>query len=234
MPVVEEPLWRNPGNPGMIVVCAHAGLNPPGKLYLGYGEALEAVRRIPEIEEECAYLVSQSAVDGVYGFLPVRPSRPEERLVGFGLFQTRYDWTDPESLELIETSMAGLREFANQNTDLKIRLNFPGLESGLEPEEVAPLLLPLPETVTLCHNGGLPRSTAMTFPGFKDIYLQVETLLMDGRQNQAEAYLVENGFDIQSALEQVSAVKRILQARTTTQGAGFRTADRSYTGKMQI
>jgi hypothetical protein len=58
----------------------------------------------------------------------------------------------------------------------------------------------------------------MYFPGFKNIYLRVETLLLEGRQRQAEQYLVENGFDIQSALEQVNAVQRLLEARSPAGG----------------
>jgi hypothetical protein len=218
MPVIEDVLWKNPGNPGMIVVTSHASLSQDGKLFLGYGEAREAVRRIPQIELECAKMVQKFAQGGVYGFAPIRPSRPDLHLVGFGLFQTHYAWNEAASLDLIQYSMEGLREFAGENPDLRIRMNFPGLDAGLSADQVAPILLPLPETVTICHKGELPRAVPMYFPGFKNIYLRVETLLLEGRQRQAEQYLVENGFDIQSALEQVNAVQRLLEARSPAGG----------------
>jgi hypothetical protein len=213
MPVVEDALWKNPGIPGMIVVPGHASVGPDQRLFLGYGEAKEAVRRIPEIEYQCAQAVQNYSVDGVYGFVPVRPSIAEAKVVGFGLFQTHYAWNESADLDLIRCSMERLREYAYSNANLKIRMSFPGLDSGLDSEAVSSLLLPLPPTVTICHKGELPRSVPIHFPGFKTLYLQVELLLQEGRYNQAVEYLALNGFDIQSAHEQVSAVQRILQSR---------------------
>jgi hypothetical protein len=214
MPVVEDELWKNPGNPGMIVITSHASVEEDGRLFLGYRPAQEAVRRIPDIERQCGSQVLAQAIDGVYGFLAVRPWVPEKRVVGFGLFQTQISCDQAPDPELIKHSMACLRDFAQQHSNLKIRMNFPGVgEGGLAVEEVAPLLVPLPPTVTICHQGEVQRSLPTTFPGFKSIYLQVEGMVRAGRFDQAVEYLLKNGFDIQSAMEQASAVERCLRER---------------------
>ncbi|MGE5221061.1 MAG: hypothetical protein ACM3PY_01405 [Omnitrophica WOR_2 bacterium] len=214
MPVIQDELWRNPGNPGMIVVSSHSWIDEEGRLFMGYGQAKEAIRRIPEIERECAEMIRAYAVDRIYGFIPVRPSRPKENIVGFGLFQTRYRWDEPADPDLIKYSMDCLREYAQQNNRLKIRMNFPGVNNeGLPADQVAHLLIPVPATVTVCHQGEVVPSVPDTFPGFKEIYIQVEGMLQDGRYNQAVEYLMKHGFDIQSAMEQVNAVQRILQDR---------------------
>lgn len=212
MPVVEDTLWKNPGNPGMIVISSHASVSEDGHLYMGYGDAAEAARRIPDLERECGQIVAQNSHSGVYGFLPVRPARPTDRLIGFGLFQTRYRWNETADPELIRYSMDCLRAYLNENPGLKIRMNFPGVgQGGLPAEEVGPLLVPLPDQVTVCHKGELQRNLPDTFIGFKTIYMFVEDLVKDGHYNQAVEYMIGHGFDIQSATEQVNAVQRILQ-----------------------
>jgi hypothetical protein len=213
MPVVADSLWKNPGNPGMIVVAGHAYIEADGRLFLGYGQAQEAVRRIPDIEKQCAQLVRQASEDGIYGFLPVRPSRPKDRIVGFGLLQTRLHYNEPADLDLIAYSLDRLRRFSEENENLKIRMDFPGLEAGLPPEQVEPLLVYLPPSVTICHHGQLTRREPVSFPGFKTIYLRAESMILDGHFPQAVEYLVQQGFDLQTATEQAGAIQRILRSR---------------------
>jgi hypothetical protein len=214
MPVVEDDLWKNPGNPGMIVITSHAFVQEDGRLFLGYPPAVEATKRIPDIEFECGNQVQSQAVNGVYGFLPVRPSLPEKRIVGFGLFQTQGRWDELPDTELIKYSMECLRQYSQEHSNLKIRMNFPGIgDGGLPIEEVVPLLLPLPPTVTVCHQGEVERSYPTDFPGFKSIYLRIEGMILDRREKEAVEYLIQNGFDIQSAMEQVSAVERCIRER---------------------
>jgi hypothetical protein len=215
MPVVQDLLWKNPGNPGMIVIPGHAALSEDGSLFLGYGDAAEAARRIPGIEEECGRVVSANTVEGVYGFLPVRPSRPVDRLIGFGLFQTHLSLEEKADPGLIHYSMECLRQYTEENPNLRVRMSLPGVgePGGLTAEDVTPLLIPLPPNVTVCHLGEIRRSVPDTFIGFKAVYIQIENMLRDGLYNQAVEYLVQSGFDLQSATEQVSAVQRVLKER---------------------
>jgi len=223
MPVVEDDLWKNPGNPGMIVITSHAFVQEDGRLFLGYPPAVEATKRIPDIEFQCGTQVLARAVNGVYGFLPVRPSLPDKRIVGFGLFQTQVNWDEIPDPDLIKYSMECLRQFSREHSNLKIRMNFPGVgDGGLAVEEVAPLLLPLPETVTVCHQGEVHRSYPADFPGFKSIYLRVEGMILERRGKEAVEYLIRNGFDIQSAMEQVNAVERCLRERAEKEAEHIR------------
>jgi hypothetical protein len=209
-----DELWKNPGNPGMIVVTSHASVVEDGRLFMERGVALEAIKRIPQIDFQCGSEVLARAVDGVYGFLPVRPSRPEERKIGFGLFQTRIQWDEPPDPELIKYSMDCLRQYVNEHSNVRIRMNFPGIgNGGLPVDAVAPLLVPLPATVTVCHQGEVQQTIPTNFTGFKTLYLQVERRLQEGRFNQAVELLMSNGYDIQSAMDQVKAVQRCLRER---------------------
>lgn len=215
MPVIQDALWKNPGNPGMIVISSHASLDKKGRLYMGYGEGAEAIRRIPGIDEECGSLLEPFVREGVYGFMPVRPSRPDQKLIGFGLFQTRLAWDQRPQIEIIRYSMDCLRVYLDDNPEVRVRMNYPGVGlDGLDPEDVATALIPVPENVTVCHQGQVPRSAPDTFLGFKAVYIEIENMLRDGKQNQAVEYLVDSGFDLQSAMEQVSAVQRVLKERT--------------------
>jgi hypothetical protein len=158
--------------------------------------------------------VLKYAVDGVYGFLPVRPSRPEERLIGFGLFQTRFHWDETPDPELIRYSMECLRAYTEQNSELRVRMNFPEIgEGGLDADTVSPLLLPVPSSVTICHQGEVQQSGPVNFLGFKELYLEVERMLLEGRFNSSVEYLIHHGYDIQSAMEQVRAVERCMRER---------------------
>ncbi len=213
MPVIQDELWKNPGNPGMIVVTSHAAVQEDGRLFMGYGVCKEAVRRIPEIEFQCGREVSRCAVDGLYGFLPVRLPRPKEKVIGFGLFQTRLQWEESADLEIIQNSMECMRQYTEENANLKIRMNYPGIGGGLSVEEVASILIPLPPNVTICHQGEVRRTVPDSFIGFKELYLQVEGMLQEERYNRAVEYLIGHGYDIQSAMEQVSAVERCLRER---------------------
>jgi hypothetical protein len=198
----------------MIVITSHAALSEDGRLYLGYGAAAEATKRIPDVEMQCGKQVQAHASQGVYGFLPILQPRPEKRLVGFGLFQAQYSWDDPPDRELIKFSMDGLRDYARTHADVKVRMNFPFPNSrGVTPDTIASLFIPLPETVTICHRGEITRSHPENFLGFKTLYMEIERMLLSGDHDHAVEYLMRNGFDIQSAFEQVNAVQRCIHER---------------------
>ena len=196
----------------MIVVTSHATVGQNGCLNMECGPASEARERIPGIERQCGQAVLAHAVSGVYGFLPVRPFRPQAKTVGFGLFQTRREWDEPADPELIRHSMECLRQYLAQYPNLKVRMDYPGIGNGdLGVEEVAPLLEPLPPKVILCHRGEARVQAPPGISGAKELFLLVERWLQEGRFSYAVEYLMENGYDRQSAVEQVSAVQRLMR-----------------------
>jgi hypothetical protein len=222
MPVVEDILWKHPGHPGMIVITAHATIDQRGRLVMHHGPAKEASRRIPGIEAQCAEKILSTAVDGIYGFLPVRPPRPEEKIIGFGLFQTQHTLDDEADPEMIHMSLERMKSYLSEFPRLKVRMNYPGLAEGLPVEDVAPILTALPASVTLCHNGEVPPQIQIGYTGAKDLFLMVERWLGEGRFNYAVDYLIENGYDRATAVEQVSAVKRTLQEQAEQDAIRYR------------
>ncbi len=153
-PRIEElQLWQDPGNPGMLVVTTNNFVTRSGNLVMGTGAAKEAADRIPGIEKECGNAVLENG--SRYGFLEVRPPRPEEGergKRGFGIFQTKNDPQKPSDLSLIKNSVEKLNEYARSHPDVQIRMNYPGIGYGrLKRKDVEPLLMVLPENVTICY-----------------------------------------------------------------------------------
>lgn len=198
----------------MIVVTANASIDREGCLVMHQGDELEAARRIPGIERLCASVIQARSKHDVYGFLPIKPSRPVEKIIGFGIFQVKKNWNDCADPQIIDYSMECLRRYVTANRGLKIRMNYPGVgEGGLAAHEIAPLIEPLPENVTVCHRGEVPPPVYTGIASLKDLYLLVERWLQEGRYNLAVEYLMTNGYEQQDALEQVSAVQRQMRER---------------------
>jgi predicted NAD-dependent protein-ADP-ribosyltransferase YbiA (DUF1768 family) len=150
--IVAEELWRDPGNPGMIVVTTNAIVQANGALVMGSGAALEAVVKIDGIAKECGEAVLKHG--SRYGFIEVREPKPDEGSRGkrgFGILQTKFNYKERSDLSLVQYSLGKLAEYAQAHPDVKIRVNFPGIGSGrLKREQVEPLLAGLPDNVTVC------------------------------------------------------------------------------------
>lgn len=145
--IVREELWKHPGHPGMIIVTTNAIVKANGALVMGRGAARQARDRIPEIDLECGTAARQAAHR--YGFHVVRP--PTGGKVGFGIFQVKYHYKELANLELIELAVKKLTNYANEFPDVAIRMNYPGIgHGGLTRQEVEPLLLSLPDNITIC------------------------------------------------------------------------------------
>ncbi len=149
----KEDLWKSPGLPGMIVVTTNAFIKRNGALVMGRGAALQATQQITNIEFEAGREVERvcgRSMSKAYGFLIVRP--PTDDKVGFGLFQVKWHWSNPANLGLIQMAVEKLAEFADLNPDVSIRMNYPGIGNGkLKRSEVEPLLVSLPDNVTICY-----------------------------------------------------------------------------------
>jgi hypothetical protein len=212
MPIVQEDLWKNPGSPGMIVVSCHATIEPDGRLNMQYGEACEAARRIPGLEEQCAEAILSKAKRGVYGFIQVRPFNKEHKIIGFGLFQSRLSITHEAEPRLIERSMDELRHYTYSHPDLRVRMNMPGAaEEGLQADDILPILVPLPPNVTVCYHGALNSAPSYGGYGLKDLFLQVERWLQEGQRLRAVEYLMAQGYDGKTAEQQVDAVQELMR-----------------------
>lgn len=195
---LEEELWRDPGNPGIVVVTTNSIVQSNGALVMGSGAAGEAVTKIEGIEHECGRAVLEHGSQ--YGFIEIRPPKPDEGergRRGFGIFQTKYDYKKRSDLSLIRYSTQKLADYAITHPDVQIRVNYPGIGSGrLKPEDVEPILASLPDNVTICskpffsvlrvcERGNRPKSSRWIKNRFSNMLPFEEPLVLHGIAYQA-------------------------------------------------
>ncbi len=209
--IVNDELWKSPGHPGMIIVSTNGFVRNDGRLVMGRGAAYQATQKIPGIDKEAGEKVLDAGK--TYGFLPVRMPKAEEKKLGFGIFQVKFHWNQPAVLDLILHSVQCLTEFALYYHDWQFRMNYPGIgNGGLNPEEVRPLLDPLPDNVTIVHKGEVtPSGEACIYPGMtmKGILLEVAGCLEKGQYQVAVDYLRSLGFtDPEGQVEAVRAMTK--------------------------
>lgn len=162
---IHDDLWRHPGFPGIIAVTTNSIAKRDGSLVMGRGSAGDAARRIPNIAFECAsailYAHPHIRLDGTqdYGFLVVRP--PREDRVGFAILQAKRHWRDVSDIHTIMLSVLSLRAYLMANPTVQVRTVFPGggcgqIGNGTAPsvDEIAMLLRPLPDNLTVCIRPG--------------------------------------------------------------------------------
>jgi len=158
VPVIKGELWKLVDHPAIYTVTTNASINKQGALVMGRGAALQAKQRIPGIEFEAADAIlawnKETGHDLTipYGFLIVRPPRPDKSKFGFAIFQVKYQWDHPADPNLISCSLSCLRYTAYTNKDLTIRMNYPGIGFGRLPiSEVEPMLTDLPKNVFVTY-----------------------------------------------------------------------------------
>jgi hypothetical protein len=138
----------------MIVVTTNGEINRSMQLVMGRGAALEATQRIPNIAKLSAGKIVIAGCTpmkpAIYGFLEVLDPYREGKS-GFGLFQVKRRWSDKADLDLIAQSAEALKEYCERNPKVAIRMNYPGIGNGkLRRQDVEPLLVSLPDQVTIC------------------------------------------------------------------------------------
>ena len=137
MQIIQGNIWAAP-LPVLIVITTNADVKANGELIMGAGIALEARNKIPTLPLECGKIVLDKGA--MYGFQIIRHPRTQGK-AGLGIFQTKLGWTANSDVNLIENSAGMLREYAQYNADVPIRLNYPGIGLGrLKKEFVLPIL----------------------------------------------------------------------------------------------
>jgi len=142
----------------MYVVTTNATITLKGKLVMGRGAAEQATKRLKGIQKEAADVIkfhawiNRLSKPPLYGFLPVRLPRPEEGKYGFGIFQVKSHYSNKADLDIISTSASGLRVWALENSEVTIRMNYPGIGNGrLDKSSVIALIRGLPDNVYIYH-----------------------------------------------------------------------------------
>lgn len=165
-------LWDelDPGGAEIVLVTTNATLrNGDNGLVMGRGAALEVKERFPGIDAVFGCLLQAKGLyhwqryagpraTAPYGVL-LTPVKYQGRSLLVGAFQVKWHFKDKADLALIAWSAGTLNGYLRATTDRNgstrtVALNFPGIgNGGLTKEEVAPLLLGLPDTVRIYDNG---------------------------------------------------------------------------------
>lgn len=75
---------------------------------------------------------------------------PYNSIYKIGIFQTKEDFRDPSSIDIIQKSTETLQVLAESNTDYMFHLNYPGIGlGGLSKEQVEPIIKNLPDNVII-------------------------------------------------------------------------------------
>lgn len=116
-----------------------------GKLVMGAGIAKEAKNRFPDLPLQAGKrILKQCGNLNSYGLL-VSENWPKNKI---GLFQTKRNWQDKSSIEIIKRSLYDLDFWLIGRDDKIVCLPFPGIgNGGLSREEILPLLEFLPDNV---------------------------------------------------------------------------------------
>lgn len=154
MPIYESgDMWETFGNNSLFCITA-SGSVTGGQLVMGAGIAAEAKRKIPSISENLGAVIDELKVpDGTYGVAVVYDKYNDAMVAGF---QTKVNWHDPPSKEVIQQSVDKLMEFIEECPldSQRIDLNLPGVgRHGMTQEEVMPLLAKLPNNVHIWTRG---------------------------------------------------------------------------------
>jgi len=148
-------------------IPANSTVNADGKLIMGRGLGRQVSLRYQGISRILGTVIS--AKSGTYRMVihKKRPylvyTTPYKIITSFltpasvgalGLFQIKEFFADSASLDIIEMSTNALRIFAEQNSDKRFNLSYPGIGYGrLKKSEVYPIVADLPDNVTVWEYG---------------------------------------------------------------------------------
>lgn len=142
-------MFRSPP-PGVgLIATGNSYIRKDGRLTMGRGAAEQLKLAYPNADRMFGdYLKEKKLHLGFYGF--VSTTTTDDRVIG--LFQSKIDFKDPSTLQLITDSTKVFAEHANSNQRQLYRLNFPGVNfGGLQAlrAEILDIISELPDNVEI-------------------------------------------------------------------------------------
>jgi hypothetical protein len=139
-------LFRNLDKYDLVFVTTNGTLNTKGELLMGAGIAAQAKNLYPSLPK--------SFGDKIKPILDLKPNGwygicilPNSKIAAFQTKVNPYNDSDPR---LIRFSTECLIDYASNNIDLNIALNYPGIGLGqLDKSVVEPIIRLLPDNVTI-------------------------------------------------------------------------------------
>lgn len=137
-------IWDDFDELDYVCVTTNAMTKSDGNLIMGAGIALEASKKEPKLKVLWGkYLRENKLVNRLYGLISY------EKYIAF---QTKLDWKNPSTLEIIKFSVDKLNRLALKYPDKVFGLPYPGISNGkLSSKMVYPLLVHLPNNVVIYH-----------------------------------------------------------------------------------
>lgn len=150
--------WKQSYLNSLFLITANAVVRD-GALVMGKGIAGQVRGKHPGIETKFGQIVEErKGKDGFYGII-VSSEWPKKSL---GLFQTKVDYRNPSTTDLISRSCKALQEWIDEfGREVEVHLNFPGVGAGgLQKETVWGIVSTLPSNVRIWQynegHGGSP------------------------------------------------------------------------------
>lgn len=131
-----------PFNADIYLVTTNSTLNNKKELVMGAGSAKQLANKVPETPRLFGKYIDANKKE-YYGLIIL-----EE--YGVGAFQTKTNWRNKSTVELIEYSTNLLFSYSIARPSIVIYLTYPGVGlGGLSKDVVRPIIEKLPDTVTI-------------------------------------------------------------------------------------
>ena len=136
----------------LLCFTANSTLTDKHKLVMGAGSAKQVRDRFLGVDAVLGRTLWKLQYEGIqqYGLI-VTPAQCMMHVGTFliGAFQTKEDWKQLSTYDLLYYSVGRLDEYATKNSHLRIHLNFPGIGlGGLDKNMVYEFIKVLPNNVT--------------------------------------------------------------------------------------
>lgn len=136
-----QQLLKNQRNNKALTLVTTNAVVTKGKLVMGRGAALMLKTQMPYIPSLLAQRILENTSYPLYGVAIVDSFR-------VGGFQTKVDWRQNSTLEIIRHSTVQLFKWVVLYPSLRVDMNFPGISNGgLRREDVLPIVSLLPDNV---------------------------------------------------------------------------------------
>lgn len=133
-------LWSVRSN--LKVFTANSIIKRNGELVMGAGIAKQFKHRYPGIDKMFGNIIENNSI---FGFKAVEYNG---QLVG--AFQTKVNWKNNSTLELIRIASTALIDYINNEFIQSVDMPYPGINNGnLSPDKVLPIIEVLPDIVTV-------------------------------------------------------------------------------------
>ena len=120
----------------LICFTSNSTLKKDGSLVMGRGNALSFKNKFKDIDKKLGRIIEDKSLFGL------KVLKATDYKVG--AFQTKINWVEPSTYEILENSKRKLEQYINKYPNEKIAICYPGIENGkLNKEKVKEIFIDL-------------------------------------------------------------------------------------------